>query len=333
MDFSKTLQETIDILVNKDSDRGLLAADESIGTIQKRFDTIDVENNETNRSLYRELLFTTPNFEKYICGVIMFDETLGHSTSDGVKFLDLLKEKNVVAGIKVDQGLTPMGENCPEQITKGLETLSERCAKYFNMGCRFAKWRAVFKVSQDGIYPSEENIEKNCHDLAMYGKICQDNGIVPVIEPEVLMDGDFTMARYAEATETILKCLYKHCDQLDVVLKHSILKTNMIVPSTKSNEKMNASRVAIYTYRVLKSSVPEEVPSIMFLSGGQSENDAADNLSMMKTIYDDELPWALSFSYGRALQQTCLQNWMGRKENWNLAQRAFAYQAEICYLA
>ena len=226
-----------------------------------------------------------------------------------------------------------MEENSPEQLTKGLDTLNERCEKYFQMGCRFAKWRAVFKVSQDGLYPSQENIERNTHDLAMYGKICQNNGIVPVIEPEVLMEGDFTMARYAEATETILKSLYKFCAELNVELKHTILKTNMIVPSTQSKEYMNSTRVAVYTYRILKSAVPTEVPSIMFLSGGQSEDDAADNLSLMRSIYENDLPWHLSFSYGRALQHTCLQNWAGRNENWSLAQRAFAYQAEICYLA
>ena len=331
MDFSNTLQETINQLVHQDSNRGLLAADESIGTIQKRFDTINVENTEENRQLYRELLFTTPNFEKYICGVIMFDETLHHQTQDGTKFLDLLKEKGVVAGIKVDEGL--ITTNSIEQTTKGLDTLDERCKKYFEMGCRFAKWRAVFKVSQDGTYPSQENIKQNTHDLAMYGKICQNNGIIPVIEPEILMDGDFTMARYAEVTETVLRYLYQHCADLEVKLEYTILKTNMIVPSTKSKERMNCSKVAVYTYNVLRNSVPEEVPSIMFLSGGQSEDDAADNLSLMRSIYENELPWSLSFSYGRALQQSCLQNWGGKSENWGLAQRAFAYQAEIDYLA
>lgn len=331
MDYSSVLKETINQLVINDPSRGLLAADESVATIQKRFDSIGVENNEENRRLYRELLFTTPNFEKYICGVIMFDETLHHSTADGLNFIELLNRINVVPGIKVDEGLTPMSQHSPEKITKGLDTLSERCKKYFELGCRFAKWRAVFTVSQDGIYPTPENVDINTRDLAQYALICQQNGIVPVIEPEILMDGDFTMARYAEATENVLRQLYQHCEKINVHLQHTILKTNMIVPSTKSKEKMNASRVAVYTYRVLKETVPETVPSIMFLSGGQSEDDAADNLSMMKTIYDGDLPWNLSFSYGRALQQSCLQNWMGRNENWKLAQRAFVYQAEIDY--
>lgn len=307
---------------------GILAADESTGTIGKRFDGISVENTEENRRGYRELLFTSPDIEKYISGVIMFEETLDHSTKDGKNFVELLQEKNIIPGIKVDKGVAIIGGTQDETATQGLDKLGDRCAEFYKKGCRFAKWRAVLKIDTKNGSPSECAIRENAHGLARYASICQDNGLVPIVEPEVLCDGTHTIEECAEASERVFAAVVKELQDQHVLLEGALLKPNMITPGKESDQKCTAGEIAFYTVRTLSRTIPAAMPGINFLSGGQSEEEASQNLNAMAKLEGVPKPWYLSFSYGRALQQSCLKAWQGKAENLEAAQKAFIERAK-----
>lgn len=307
---------------------GILAADESTGTIAKRFEKINVENTEENRRAYRELLFTSPDIEKYISGVIMYEETLGQATSDGKNFVELLHDKNIIAGIKVDAGVVILGGTDDETATQGLDKLADRCAEYYKKGCRFAKWRAVLKIDTNSGCPSELAILENAHGLARYASICQDNGLVPIVEPEVLVDGTHTIEECAEASERVFAGVVKALHDHHVFLEGALLKPNMITPGMSSEQKCTAQEIAFWTVRTLSRTIPAAMPGIHFLSGGQSEEEASQNLNAMAKLEDVPKPWYLSFSYGRALQQSCLKAWQGKPENVEAAQKAFIERAK-----
>ena len=308
--------------------KGILAADESTGTIGKRFSGINVENNEENRRAYRELLFTTEGIEKYISGVIMYKETLGHSTKDGVNFVKLLESKGILPGIKVDTGTVVISGTDNETATQGLDGLGERCKDYYNQGCRFAKWRAVLRIGYE--QPSWTAAVENAHGLARYAAICQENGLVPIVEPEVLVDGSHSIDDCAEASEfvynMVVAALYEH----KIILEGMLLKPNMILPGSDfpDRDKVSSEEIAWKTVRTLLRTIPGAVPGIMFLSGGQSEEEATENLNSMNKIEERKRPWNLSFSYGRALQHSCLTAWQGKPENVQLAQKALMVKAE-----
>lgn len=278
---------------------GILAADESTGTIGTRFQKITVENNENNRRSYRELLFTTPDLEKYISGVILFEETLDQATADGVNFGQLLTSKGILPGIKVDKGLVVVGGTNDESATTGLDGLADRAKKYYEKGARFAKWRAVLKIG-DG-RPSELSITETAHSLARYASICQDNGLVPIVEPEILSDGTHDIEECARHSERVFGAVMKQLIDHHLILEGLLLKPNMITPGATSTVKATPAQIAWLTVRTLSRTIVPAVPGIMFLSGGQSEEDASLNLNEMNKLENIKKPWSLSFSYGRAL--------------------------------
>lgn len=304
--------------------RGILAADESTGTIGKRFAQINQENNEENRRAYRELLFLSDGIENYISGVIMFEETLYHKTKDGKQFVDVLNEKGIVPGIKVDKGTRALPYKPGEKYTQGLTDLDVRTAEYYKQGARFAKWRAVC-VIQNG-YVSQTAIQETAWTLARYAAICQVNGLVPIVEPELLMDGDHSLAVCAYWTEKIICACYKALNDQEVILEGTLLKPNMCLPGKEFNGQRSAKANAEATVKTLKRVVPAAVPGITFLSGGQSEEEATVHLNAINQ--DKTLPWSCTFSYGRALQQSCLKAWVGKKENVGNAQKAFLVRAK-----
>ncbi len=303
--------------------RGILAADESLGTIGKRFSPINVENNEENRRAYRELLFVAPDVGKYIGGVILFDETIRQSTADGTPFAAVLESAGVVPGIKVDKGVKPLPGYPGETITEGLDGLAERLEEYRSLGARFAKWRSTITIGE-GI-PTNYCIDANADGLARYAALCQEAGIVPIVEPEVLMDGDNTLERCFDVTAATLRSLYRALGDARVDLEGSLLKPNMVVPGKKSGQKATSAAIAEATIRCLRETVPAAVPGIVFLSGGQTEREATENLSAMNERGPH--PWELSFSYGRALQASALDAWRGDAANVEAAQRAFLHRA------
>jgi fructose-bisphosphate aldolase class I len=313
--------------------QGILAADESTGTIQKRFDSIHVENTEPNRQAYREMLFRADEAMKnYVSGVILFEETLFQKAADGTPFVELIRKAGAVPGIKVDKGAKALPGSKIETVTEGLDGLRERLGKYYEAGARFAKWRAVITIA-DGA-PSHNCIHANAHALARYAALCQEAGIVPIVEPEVLMDGPHSthdIARCEAVTEWALKEQFQELYYAGVNLEGMILKPNMIVPGQKSGKPASVEEVAERTVRVLKNCVPASVPGIAFLSGGQSDEEATAHLSAMNAMYS--MPWKLTFSYGRALQAAALSAWGGKKENVAAAQRAFAHRARMNGLA
>jgi len=304
--------------------RGILAADESNATIKKRFDTVDVINTEENRREYRDLLFNTPGMESYISAVIFFDETIHQSTEKGIKFTELLVSKNVIPGIKVDKGAKPLTNFDNETITEGLDGLDERMAEYGKIGARFAKWRAVINI--DDVLPSKFAVEANAHALARYAAICQKNNIVPIVEPEVLMDGSHSIERCEEVTNVVLEETFKALQSHKIHLPGIVLKPNMIIPGKLCETQASPEEVAIATVRCLSRNVPTSVPGIAFLSGGQSPEEASANLDAMNKI--GEHPWALTFSYGRALQATAISSWQGKDENRTAGQDAFLLRAK-----
>jgi fructose-bisphosphate aldolase, class I len=306
--------------------RGILAADESTATIAKRLASIDVENSEENRRAYRELLFTTKGASEAISGVILYDETIRQSTRKGRRFVDVLAEQDILAGIKVDRGAKPLPGFPGETVTEGLDGLRERLAEYRDLGAKFAKWRAVIDIGP--AIPSETCIQANAEALARYAALCQEAGIVPIVEPEVLMDGDHDLARCEEVTarlhDRVFRALFAH----RVALEGILLKPNMIIPGNKHARRADAAEVADATVRCFRRSVPAAVPGIVFLSGGQSETEATENLNAMNARHHD-LPWQLSFSYGRALQQSTLEAWRGRSDNVPTAQKALLRRARL----
>lgn len=310
--------------------KGILAADESTGTIKKRFDAIGVENVESNRRDYRELMFRTDEaMTKYISGVILFDETIRQKAKDGTPLVEIIARSGAVPGIKVDAGAKPLA-GCPgETVTEGLDGLRDRLVDYHKLGARFAKWRAVFDIGA-GI-PSYTAILTNAHALARYAALCQENGIVPIVEPEVLMDGDHDIDRCAEITEFILKETFQQLYYQRVALEGMVLKPNMAIAGKKAAKQAGVEEVAEKTLMVLKRCVPSAVPGIAFLSGGQSDEDATAHLDAMNR--QGPLPWSLTFSYGRALQAAPQKAWSGKAENVGKAQAAFTHRARMNGLA
>jgi fructose-bisphosphate aldolase, class I len=310
--------------------KGILAADESSGTIKKRFDSIGVESTEDNRRDYRELLFRSSEaMSKYISGVILYDETIWQKGKDGTPLVKIIEQSGAVPGIKVDEGTKPLPE-CPgELITVGLDKLADRLPKYFEQGARFAKWRAVIDIGE-GI-PSYACIHANAHALARYAALCQAAQIVPIVEPEVLMDGAHDIDTCVKVTEWVLKETFQELYYNKVALEGIVLKPNMALPGKKSSKRASVVEVAEKTVRMLKNCVPGAVPGIAFLSGGQSDEEATAHLDAMNKI--GNLPWKLTFSYGRALQAAPQKAWSGKSENVATAQRAFSHRAMMNGLA
>jgi fructose-bisphosphate aldolase class I len=310
--------------------RGILAADESTGTIKKRFDSLGVESTADNRRDYREMLFRASDaMSKYVSGVILYDETIRQNAKDGTPLVKLIEKAGALPGIKVDKGIKPL-PFCPgEVVTEGLDGLRERLVEYRGLGAKFAKWRAVIDIGS-GI-PSYECINANAHALARYAALCQDEGIVPIVEPEVLMDGDHDIDRCYKITEWTLKTVFEQLYYARVALEGIVLKPNMAISGKKCGKRASVEEVADKTVRVLKSCVPASVPGIAFLSGGQSDEDATAHLDAMNRM--GPLPWRLSFSYGRALQAAPQKAWSGKSENVAAAQRAFGHRAMMNGLA
>jgi fructose-bisphosphate aldolase class I len=309
--------------------RGILAADESTGTIEKRFDSIGLESTEDNRRRYREMLFTTPGLGEHISGVILFDETIRQSTADGVPFTEVLTGNGMIPGIKVDTGAKPLALFDGETVTEGLDGLRERLAAYHEMGARFAKWRAVITIG-DGT-PTDFAIHANAHAMARYAALCQEADVVPIVEPETLMDGDHDIVACEDATARTLDALYDQMAAHRLDLPGTLLKVNMVLPG-KGNPTQDDDRAIAYaTIRTLTAHVPAEVPGVVFLSGGMSDEQATSRLNEMNRI--GGFPWELSFSYGRALQAPSLKAWSGDDQNAKAGQEALAHRARMNGLA
>jgi fructose-bisphosphate aldolase, class I len=320
---AQELQETAHAIVAEG--KGILAADESDGTIKKRFDSIGVESTEETRRAYRDLLFTTEGVEEYISGVILFDETIRQKSADGTPFPQLLASKGVIPGIKVDKGAKPLALAEDETITEGLDGLRDRLAEYRQLGARFAKWRAVITIGK-GI-PSEYCIWTNAHALARYAALSEEAGLVPIVEPEVLMDGDHTIERSFEVTSRTLHAVFTELRDQRVQPEGMLLKPNMVLSGYECPEQASDEEVAHETLRCFRRHVPAAVPGIVFLSGGQSDEQATARLSTMNATGPH--PWQLSFSYGRALQAPALKAWGGKPENVEAGQRAYYHRAKM----
>jgi fructose-bisphosphate aldolase, class I len=318
-----SLEETARALVAEG--RGILAADESDGTIKKRFDSIGVESTEENRRAYRELLFTTEGAEEYISGVILFDETIRQSAEDGTPFPKLLESKGIIPGIKVDKGAKPLALSDGETITEGLDGLRDRLNEYRELGARFAKWRATYSIDADK--PSEYCVWTNAHALARYAALCQEAGLVPIVEPEVLQDGTHTLEQSSKATGRVLQAVYTELHDQRVDYRGTLLKPNMVLSGYDAADRAGAEAVAGATLECFSKHVPAAVPGIVFLSGGQSDEDATAHLNAMNAMGPH--PWELSFSYGRALQAPALKAWEGKPENVEAAQRAYYHRAKM----
>lgn len=311
--------------------KGILAADESTGTIGKRFSSINVENNEENRRLYRQLLVKADDkVTQFISGIILYEETLYQKADDGTPFVDILRKKGIVPGIKVDKGTVNLAGTREETTTQGLDGLAERCKKYKADGCDFAKWRCTLKISQ--YEPSELAIFENANVLARYASICQQNGLVPIVEPEILPDGDHDLERCQYVTEKVLAAVYKALNDHHVFLEGTLLKPNMVTAGQSCTKKFTPEQNAMATVLALRRTVPAAVPGVVFLSGGQSEEEASLNLNAINQV-PLQRPWALSFSYGRALQQSVLKAWKGQKENIVAAQNELMKRAHANSMA
>ena len=311
--------------------RGILAADESSGTIKKRFDAIGVESTPVTRRDYREMLFRSAEMAKYISGVILFDETIRQNANDGTPLVKLIEKAGAIPGIKVDKGTKPLPFCANEVVTEGLDGLRERLVEYRGLGARFAKWRAVIDIGERHVMPSYTCVKANAHALARYAALCQDEDIVPIVEPEVLMDGAHDIDRCVEVTEWVLKETFQELFHNRVALEGMVLKPNMAVPGKKSAKRASVQEVAEKTVRVLKACVPAAVPGIAFLSGGQSDEEATAHLDAINKL--GPLPWHVTFSYGRALQAAPQKAWSGKAENVAAAQRAFGHRAAMNSLA
>ena len=303
--------------------KGILAADESTGTIKKRFDSINTESTEKIRRDYREMLFQAEGMKNNIGGVILFEETLKQNAADGTSLVNVISNQGALPGIKVDKGLTLMNEDSEETVTNGLDDLNQRCQEFYKIGAKFTKWRAVITIGDN--IPTDACINENMLRLADYAKIVQSNNMVPIVEPEVLMDGSHSIDDCYNVTSRVLKSLFQHLKDKNVDIKGTILKPNMIISGTNCTEQAGVQEVAEKTVKCLLENVPEDLPGIAFLSGGQSDIDATAHLDAMNKI--GGFPWKLSFSYGRALQQAALKAWMGKEENMNNAQAAFSHRA------
>ena len=324
---TKLMTETARAMVA--SGKGLLAADESAGTCKKRFDSVSVDCTEENRRAYREMLFTTPKINEFVSGVILFDETLRQSTKDGTNFGAFLAKNGIIPGIKVDAGAHDMPLHPGEKVTEGLDKLPGRMKEYFGMGARFAKWRAVITIDGDKL-PSRACLVANAHALARYSAACQEASIVPIVEPEVLLDGSHTAERSESVHEETLELLFNELQQHGVSLEHVILKASMCVSGKENAKQAGVQEVAERTLRVLKRTVPAALPGVVFLSGGQTDENATAHLDAMNRM---GAPWPLTFSYSRALQAVALKAWRGQAGNVAAAQKAFHHRARMNSLA
>jgi len=321
--MSSELKNIANTLVT--SGKGILAADESFPTIEKRFNKINIESNEETRRSYREILFTTEGLEEYISGVILFDETIYQGAGDGTPFTQILSEKGIIPGIKVDQGKIDMPDHPGEMITQGLEGLSERLGKYYELGARFTKWRVVFTIG-DGI-PTEDSIIANSETLAEFAVQSQNVGLVPIVEPEVLMDGGHDIRKCREVTYQVLKMVFVKLVEKKVDLSGLLLKPNMVIQGKDSSDKVPPELVAESTLKCFREAIPPEVPGVVFLSGGQSPEEATQNLNALNEI--GGVDWELSFSFGRALQAPVLEAWAGTYDNKEAAQKALLKRAKL----
>ena len=314
------------------SGKGILAADESTGTIGKRLDQINTESTEQTRNAYRDLLFTADGLDQYISGVIMYDETFHQSSLSGsVVYPEYLASKGIIPGIKVDAGAHNLSGSEDEKITLGLDGLDERLSEYRKLGARFAKWRAVINITE--LNPSDYCIKANAHALARYAALCQSNDVVPIVEPEILMDGDHDIEDSFVVTEEVLHTVFDELYTQGVQYEEMVLKPNMVLSGYGANDRAGVDEVASATVQCLLRSVPAAVPGIAFLSGGQSDEDATAHLNAMNQILGDNKPWHLSFSYGRALQQPALKAWQGSDDNISNAQEALMKRAKLNSLA
>ena len=316
-----TLEEIANYIVA--NGKGILAADESTGTIEKRFKSIDVESTEENRRKYREMLFRSSAMTEAIGGVILFDETLRQNAADGTPLREVILSQKSLPGIKVDQGVKPFNGSSIEKSTQGLDGLDDRCKEYDKLGAKFTKWRAVINIEES--IPSDDCINNNMISLAKYASIAQKNNMVPIVEPEVIMEGNHSIDQCYDATEKVLVKLFELLDKENVNIKGTLLKPNMVISGTKNEYQAPVQEVAERTLNCLKSSIPNELPGVVFLSGGQSDLDATAHLDAMNKI--GGFKWKLSFSYGRALQQSALKTWLGKDENLIAAQQAFGHRA------
>lgn len=309
--------------------KGILAADESFPTIKKRFTSIGIESTEEHRRAYRDMLFTSPGMEEYVSGAIMFEETLRHKSADGTPFPGLLKSLGSIPGVKVDKGAKPLTNFGDEKITEGLDGLRDRLAEYYKLGARFTKWRAVITIGHG--LPTSFCVDANAHALARYAALSQEAGLVPIVEPEVLMDGDHTIERCERITGSTLEHVFFHLHAHRVALEGMILKPNMVIAGKGCEEQAGVKQVAEATVRTLLRTVPAAVPGIVFLSGGQSPVLSTQHLNAMNALGDH--PWQLSFSYGRALQEEALNAWGGKSANVGAAQKAYLHRAKCCSAA
>ena len=317
------LHETAKALVAEG--KGILAADESTGTIKKRFDSINLESTEDRRRAYREMLFTTAGVEDYISGVILFDETIRQSAKDGTPFPKLLQDKGIIPGIKVDKGAKPLALADRETITEGLDGLRDRLTEYRELGARFAKWRTTYSITDE--LPSNYCIWTNAHALARYAALCQEAGLVPIVEPEVLQNGTHTIERSYHVTALVIDAVYRELFDQRVDVQGTLLKPNMVLSGYDAKKRAGHDEIADSTLKCLETHVPAAVPGIVFLSGGQSDEDATANLNAMNA--SGPHPWQLSFSYGRALQAPALKAWGGKDENAEAGQRAYYHRAKM----
>lgn len=321
------IEKTASLLV--EGNKGLLAADESDHTIKKRFDMISLESTEENRRTYRELLFTAPEIEKYISGVILFDETIKQRSHAGIPFPELISQRGIIPGIKVDQGTVELTNFPGEKVTEGLDGLSSRLTEYKSMGAKFTKWRAVITIGDK--IPTQTCVDVNATILARYASIAQTVGLVPIVEPEVLMDGNHSIDKCREVTYLTLKTVFSKLSEYKVNFKGVLLKPNMVISGKESQEKATKEQIAELTTKVFAEVIPDEVPGVVFLSGGQSPEEATVNLNEINKFA--QMKWKLSFSYGRALQEPVLKAWMGNPENVKNAQSVFLKRAHLNSLA
>ncbi|HZD59812.1 MAG TPA: class I fructose-bisphosphate aldolase [Anaerolineae bacterium] len=320
---ANTLEETALTLVR---DKGILAADESSGTIKKRFDQIGVPSTEENRRSYRDILFTTEGAEEFISGVILFDETIHQRSSDGTPFPELLASKGIIPGIKVDKGLKDLAGSKREKIAEGLDGLRERLIEYRSLGARFAKWRTVYSIDEG--LPTDYCIEANAHVQAYYAALCIEQGLVPIVEPEVLMDGDHSIQQCYDATKRTLTAVFSRLSLYGVPFEQMLLKTNMVLSGSEATIQADDTEIAQKTLECFREVLPPELPGVVFLSGGQTEQQATARLNAINAAGRD-LPWYLSFSYGRALQASALRAWKGQPENRQAAQQAYLHRARL----
>jgi len=324
----KELDQTMQILGAKG--KGILAADESVATITKRFEALGIKSTEDTRRDYRELLITTPGVSEFIAGIILFEETLNQKASDGTPIPELLKKVGILPGIKVDKGLITLPNTQDEQVTQGLDGLAERLIEYKQKGARFAKWRAVYTISDTT--PSALAIKANAFGLARYAAICQSQGIVPIVEPEILIDGEHTLEQSQAVTEKVLHAVFNALYKHKVSLEHIILKPSMVISGKKCKTQSTPDAVAKATITVFRHTVPAAVPTINFLSGGQTSEQATANLNAMHTLFPN-LPWNISYSYARALQDYCMKIWAGNASNIPAAQKSLSIRAKLNSLA